>query len=281
MPVLLISRGSYSGGQLLAECLFRKGMRCLTREDLIDKVNEDHREIATRTIASLAQASQNYVQFSANRKPYKILMRLALLEYVRQGDVAYFGYSGHLLLQPVPSHIVRVRIIVPTQTRVTRLMMRNNLGADGAREQIRQEDEQRSRWARFVYGKNLCDPSEFDFCIGLDRLTPCSACSVLSRISEQADFQPTPESIAVVENSYLSTKVLAALISDSRTAELDIGAIARDGHIDLQGPYLEPKELSAVLEVANSVGGIKEVHYAEGYSTNFDLQMAHQEMANA
>lgn len=191
MPVLLVSRGSYSGGQLLAECLFRKGLRCLTREDLIGRVN-DHHEIATRIIASLAQASNNYAQFSAMRKPYKILMRLALLEFVRQGDVAYFGYSGHLLLHPVPSHLVRARMIVPTKTRITRLIMRHKLSAEKAQEQIRQEDEHRSRWARFMYGKNLCDPSEFDLCINLDRLTPCGACSMLLRAAEHADFQPTP-----------------------------------------------------------------------------------------
>ena len=276
MPVLLISRGSYSGGQILAECLFQKGLRCLTREDLIDRVN-DYREIATRTVASIAQASQNYAQFSAMRKPFKILMRLALLEYVRQGDVAYFGYSGHLLLHPVPAHIVRVRIIVPMQTRITRLMMRKNMSVENAREQIHQEDEQRSRWARFMYGKNLCDPGDFDICVNLDRLSPCGACSLLLRAGEHADFRPTAESIAMVENSYLSTKVLAALISDSRTAELEIGAAARDGHIDLQGPYLEPQELSAVMDIANSVAGVQEVRYTEGYSPDFELQIAHEE----
>ena len=276
MPVLLVSRGSYSGGQLIAECLFRKGMRCLTREDLIDRVN-DHSEIATRTIASLSQASQNYAQFSAVRKTFKILMRLALLEFVRQGNVAYFGYWGHLLLHPVPTHIVRARIIVPMQLRVTRMAMRKHISPESAREQIHQEDEQRSRWARFVYGKNLCDPNQFDLCINLDRLTPCGACSMLLRIGEQADFAPTPESLAMVENSYLSAKVSAALISDSRTAGLDIGATAKDSHIDLQGPYLEPQELSAVIEIAGSVEGVKEVSYTEGYSPDFESEIAHEE----
>lgn len=81
----------------------------------------------------------------------------------------------------------------------------------------------------------------------------------------------------MVENSYLSTKVLAALISDSRTAELDIGATAKGGRIDLLGPYLEPAELSAVMEIANNVVEVQEVRYTEGYSPDFALQVAHEE----
>ena len=278
MPVLLISRGSYSGGQLIADCLGQQGLTCLTRENLIDAVNA-HGEIANRAIAGLYQASQNYAQFSALRKPYKILMRLALLEYVRQGNAAYFGYSGHLLLHPVPAHIIRARIIVPTESRVARLMIRKNIASEKAREQIRREDEERSRWARFVYGKNLTDPSHFDLCINLDRLTPCGACALLLRLGEQPEFQPTAESLSKVENSYLATKVLAALISDSRTAELDIGATASDGRVALQGPNLEAEESAAVLEIANSVPEVREVGYTEGYSQDFELQLAHQEVS--
>jgi len=278
MPVLLISRGSYSGGQLIAECLSRQGLTCLTRENLIDVVNANG-EIANRAIARLSQASQNYGEFSALRRPYKILMRLGLLEYVRRGNVAYFGYSGHLLLHPVPAHIIRGRIIAPMELRVARMMTRDNIAAENARERIRRQDEERSRWARFVYGKNLCDPGQFDVCINLDRLSHCGVCALLLRLGEQPEFQPTSESLSAVENSYLSTRVLAALISDPRTAELDIGATASEGRVDLQGPYLDSQDSSIVFEIANSVPGVREIRYTEGYSQDFELQLAYQEVS--
>ena len=85
MPVVLVSRGSFSGAKAIAECLSTcAGWTCLTREDLIASVNA-HGEIANQVIASVPRAAQNYAQFSLLRAPYKILMRLALLEYVRRG----------------------------------------------------------------------------------------------------------------------------------------------------------------------------------------------------
>ena len=58
---------------------------------------------------------------------------------------------------------------------------------------------------------------------------------------------------------------------------MDIAATAKDTHIDLQGPYLEPQELSAVIEIASSVEGVKEVSYTEGYSPDFESEIAHEE----
>ncbi len=276
MPVFLVSRGSYSGGRLIADCLSRQGLTCLTREDLLDAVNVNG-EIANRVVAGISRAMQNYAAFSAARKPYKILMRLALLEHVRRGNIAYFGYSGHLLLSPVPSHIIRARVIAPLELRVAHLMADDKFTAQDAREHIRQVDEERSRWARFVYGKNLCDPLQFDLCVNLGRVSHCSACALFLRLGEQNEFQPTAESLSELENTYLSTKVLAALITNPRTASLEIGATAQDGQIDLRGPYLEPEDSSAVLEVANAVPGVREVGYTEGYLTDFELELKQQE----
>ncbi len=244
-------------------------MRCLTREDLTAEVNS-HGELANQVVTSMARASQDYSQFSALRRPYKILMQRALLEYVRRGDVAYFGYSGHLLL-PGISHAVRVRIIAPLQLRIELLMKREPLTEGQARERIHQVDEERSRWARFMYGKNLRDPELFDFCINLERISFSTACCTLLSLAQQSDFRATPESLAAVENRYLSVCVLAALLDNPKTFELEVGATAEDGHVTLEGPYLEVGDRTVLLATARTVSGVAEVQYKEGYAPSFDL----------
>ena len=244
-------------------------MRCLTREDLTAVVNT-HGQLANQVVSSMARAAQDYSRLSALRRPYKILMQRALLEYVRQGDVAYFGYSGHLLL-PGISHAVRVRIIAPLPLRVELLMKRENLTDQQARERIAQVDEERSRWTRFMYGKNLKDPELFDLCINLERVSFPTACCVLVNLVQQSDFRATPESLAAVENRYLSACVLAALLDNPKTFELEVGATAEDGHVTLEGPYLEEGDRSAVLDTARAVTGVTDVQYREGYAPPFDL----------
>jgi hypothetical protein len=276
MVTLLISRGSFSGAVKIAECLSKAaGWTCLTREDLIAAVNA-HGEVANKVMASMPKATANYAEFSALRRPYKLLMQLALLEYVRRGDVAYFGYSGHLLLPPI-THVIRVRLLAPIELRVAQHMARDNYTAERAREHIRQVDEERSRWTRFIYGKNLRDPEAFDLCINLDRMSFPEACCLLHHVAKQSDFQPTAESLATVENLHLSSRVLAELVVDPRTADIELGATAQDGRVLLEGPYLEEPVLALVLKVARATPGAQEVQYIEGYSPSFDINFEREE----
>lgn len=273
MALLLISRGSFSGGQLISQCLSRTaGMRCLTREDLIAAVNT-HGELANRIVASMQRAASDYERFSALRRPYKILMQQALLSYVRQGDVAYFGYSGHLLLTGI-SHAVRVRVIAPVHLRIELLMKREQVTEEEARERIRQVDEERSRWTRFMYGKNLREPELFDLCINLERVSFPTACCMLVHIVQQSEFQPTAESLAAVENRYLAACVLAALLDNPKTFELELAATAEGSCVTLEGPYLEPSVRSALLDTVNALPAVKEVHYKEGYAPAMDASFS-------
>ncbi len=270
MALLLISRGSFSGGQVISQCFSKiTGMRCITREDLIASVNT-HGELATRVTASMAKAAQDYTSFSALRRPYKILMQLALLEYIRREDIAYLGYSGHLLLPGIP-HAVRVRIIATTELRVKLMMNQEKISAEEAHERIRQVDEERGRWTRFMYGKNLRDPELFDFCINLERISFPTACSMLVHIVKQSEFQATPESLRMVEDRYLSVKVLAALLENPQTFELEVGASAEDGRVTLQGPYLDEPVRSTLLQTARAVPGVAELAYKEGYASPFEM----------
>jgi cytidylate kinase len=270
MALLLISRGSFSGCEPISRCLSKtSGVRCLTREDLIAEVNT-HGEIATKIVASMAKAAQDYGALSALRRPYKILMQRALLEYVRQDDVAYFGYSGHLLLSGI-AHIARVRIIAPVRQRIQVLMKREGVSEEAAQERIRQQDEERSRWTRFMYGKSLNDLSLFDACINLERISYSTACCLLQNLMLQSEFKPTPESLAAVENSYLAACVLATLVDNPQTAELAMGATAEKGCVTLEGPYLPDAERSAMLDIAKAVPSVAEVRYVEGYAPAFDL----------
>lgn len=270
MGLLLISRGSFTGGALISECLTTMGgWTCLTREDLIAEVNE-FGELATRIRTSIATAAHNYAEFASLRHPYKVLTRLVLLRHVREGNVAYFGYSGHFLL-PRIRHAVRVRILAPLEHRIKLLCQREPLTEAEARERIRKVDEERGRWTRFMYGRALRDPEQFDLCLNLERLSIPTACAMLLNAAEQQEFRPTPLSRAFVENCYLSTQVLAALVTDPRTAHLELDATVEDGTLVVEGPYLETDLRQTTLAIAGGVPGVTRVEYREGYPAPFDL----------
>ena len=266
--VLLISRGTMSGAGMVGQCLsLSEGIRCVAREDLLATVNT-YGDLATRIAARVARAEQAYQEFSEIRRPYLILMRRALLEHARRGRLAYFGYSGHLLV-PHIRHFVRIRLIAPMATRIARA--RESLGCSEAeaRDHIRRVDQERAHWSRVMYGVDLRDPAGYDISLNLERLSLEGACDLLRRAIEQTDFQPTPDSVEQVENEYLAAQVLAALTADPATLNLDLGASASAGVVRLVGPHLSETEKSMALAVAGAVPDVREAVYEAGYAPAF------------
>ncbi len=268
MPVIFISRGTMSGVHLVLDLLReRTGIKCISREDLEKKVNQ-YGEIATKVLQKLPEAVSDYEQFSKLRWPFLVLMRKALLEEIGSGDMVYHGYSGHLLL-PVVRHFVRIRIHAPLSLRVKMTMERLSCDEDGARAYISAADEQRVKWARFVYAKDIRNPLLYDLCLNLEHVTLKAVCGILEAVMKEEDFQPTAESLAEVERLRLASNIEEALVVDPRTSNLEITAEVHKEGVTLVGPYLDKDELGVVLEIAMSVPNVTEVRYTPGYKQKF------------
>ncbi len=268
MPVLLISRGTMSGGELIAQCLNHiDNLRCVTREDLVASVNR-HGELATRVTAEIDEATRAYERFSELRRPYKILMRHALLEYAREDNLAYLGYSGHLLVEGI-AHFIRIRLVAPLDLRVRMTMGRLRCGEPEAQEYIRTADEDRVRWARFMYGRNIRDPELYDLCLNMDRMSIPTVCSLMRGVIAEPEMQSTPESLAELENQFLASHALVALLEHPETFPLEMGATAQAGHVLIEGPYLDEPLLNSVVAIVRAVPGIAEVDYRPGYAPAF------------
>ena len=270
MAVVLISRGSMSGGETIADCLSRMGaFNCITRENLVAAVNE-YGQLAARLTEEIASAARDYDRFTRLRRPYRIFMKRALLEYARHGDLAYFGYSGHLLLDEA-RHLVRVRLTAPLELRVRLTMKRLECPEDEARAYIRRADEERTRWARFMYGGDIRDPARYDVCLNLERFSPGGVCHLLQGLVGHEELQPTRESLQQVENSRVATEVLAALLLRPETYALEVAATFQAGTAFLEGPYLDPDDRGRVERIARSVPEVREVVYEPGYAPSFLL----------
>jgi cytidylate kinase len=270
MPTLLISRGSMSGGQIIAQCLSHtSGFHCVTREDLVPLVNQ-HGELATKVTASIGEATQNYEKFSELRRPFKILMRLALLEYAQRDNIAYFGYSGHFLVEGI-SHFIRVRLMAPVELRVKTTIERLHCTEAEARDYVKRYDEERAHWARFMYAKNISNPRFYDLCINMERMSFSTVCSLLNSAVKEKEFQPTEESLATMKNMYIGAQVEAALVTNPKTCSYEVSADIKNGSARLEGPYLDEAERSLVLNIAASVPGVKNVDYEPGYTPNLEF----------
>lgn len=269
MRAVLISRPTYSEGEELARCLAeRLGVQCISRADLMELVGKKGMH-ARQVVESLSRASHAYLQFSRYRRAFVVLMRRAFLEMVRSYDLVYHGHACQFLVPDLPAHL-GVRVNAPESARVRRAAAKLELPSDEAKEVIRREDEEQSRWGRFMYGKDVRDPAQYDVCVCLGCLPMSSVCAMLAALADHRELQPTSEQRKTLDDIYLAACVEETLVLHPVTSEVELAASARQGAVRLTGPYLDPKVQQDTEMIAGSVPGVVSVKYEVGYAVGLE-----------
>lgn len=271
MPIIFISRGTMAGVRRLVDCVHeRTGVRCICHEDLTEIINK-HGDLANRIVDKLTTATSAYAQFSELRWPYIVFMRNAMLGEIRHDNIIYHGYSGHLIL-PSLCHFVRVRVEAPMNMRVEMTIQRLKCDREKALEYISNKDDQRVKWARFMYAQDIRNTMLYDLTMNMGHMTLDAACRIIENLMNEPDFQATPESRAEIDRLYLATCIEEALVTDPLTTKLEIRVkIDRENNIQLIGPYLDDQELDAVTQIATAIPHVDTFEYIPGYHSMIEI----------
>ena len=182
MSVITISRGSFSGGKTLAECLAKKlGYRCIGRETIVERAaasGVSHEEL----LAALLNPPGFWERFQHKRYQYLTLFQAALAEEVRNGNVVYHGNAGHLMLKGA-APVLRIRIIAPIEMRLAMVEERLKLSHGDALDYIQKMDEGRRKWTQFLYGVNWEDPALYDLVLNLEHIEIDEACDMIDALT--------------------------------------------------------------------------------------------------
>ncbi len=258
MAIVTISRGSFSGGKILAECLAEKlGYRCIDRDVIVEKaaafgVNQaDLRD-------ALEKPPTFWDRFKHKKYVYLTLIQAALTEEVRQGDAIYHGNAGHLLLRGV-SHVVRTRIIAPPEFRLSMVEDRLKVGHGEALAYIHKMDSDRKKWTHYLYGVDWGDPTLYDIVLNLEYIDIDEACDIVATSVKQKCFEQTPESQAAMEDLALASKIRANLAINPATANLEVEVVARGGAVAINGRLGDQEDITEVEQVAWKVPGVTDL----------------------
>ncbi len=258
MPIITISRGSGSGGRMLAEGLAEElGYEIVSREEVVHEAagfgaQEDNLQEA------LLKPPGLWDRFHHERHRYLAFVRAALCQRVASGRVVYHGNAGHLLL-PEVAHVLCVRLIAPLEFRARILRDRSHMTESQALAHIHKVDRERERWTRFLYGVDWLDPRLYDLCVNLRTLDVADAVELVAGVSRSPRFQPTDESVRAMADLLLVSRVQAALAADERTASAEVGLRAENGVVFLRGRLRPPSLVDAVIDVAGTVEGVERV----------------------
>jgi len=257
MSIITISRDSYSHGEEIAEKVAEKlGFECIGPEIIQHAC--DSLDFPFSKIKKALHDSPTFLEHIAAKKEKCIaLFRAVFFEYMRHDNIVYHGLAGHIFLADVPN-VVKVRVIADFDDRIREEMHRENLTYADAKKKLVQEDKERTRWTKYLYGKNNHDPRLYDLYLNLHNISLDAAVEIIvgmTRVSTNGHVELMKEK--------LKDMALAAK-TESRLLEVfpEVEAVARNGvvFVRVQGSILQEKLISEkARKVMAEIDGVKAV----------------------
>ncbi|MBN2327429.1 MAG: cytidylate kinase family protein [Candidatus Omnitrophica bacterium] len=260
MAIITISRGSLSGGanlaQMTAEAL---NCECISRELLLESASAayglDPKELAD----ALEKPPSLWERITKGRRVYLKILKAALLEHACSGELIYHGHAGHFLLQDLKC-VLKVRLIAPMESRIRAAMELKQMSREEAESHIRSIDEIRTRWTKYLYNVDWCDPINFDLVLNLDVMKMNTAKDLICLAVQKTEFKICKSGAMIINNIVLSAKVAAHLAIHKETETLDLDISADDGVVRLKGDIESQKLQPLIMDIVKSVPGVKSIH---------------------
>ncbi len=266
MPIVTVSRGTFSGGRMLAEELARKlGCACVESEVLSDAARTFGVPVS-RLKAAMVKAPTALRGFAREREMYLACITAALGERALGGSLVYHGHAAHLLL-PRVNHVLRVRVMADPEFRIKAAMSRMNLSWAQAKKYVRSVDADRARWVDFLYGIDWTDPSHYDLVVNLEHVSVANAAAAVCSMAELPEFRPTPASTQQLEDILLAARARVRLGVDPRTATADVRVKAHQGILSVTHMPQQAQVAPLIPVVLEGLEGIKEIHTAIAATT--------------
>lgn len=262
MSIITISRGTMSGGRVIAKKLAEElGFRCIDREVVVEKAaacgvsHVDLRKALDKPPTFLDRLQhKKYI--------YLTLIQAALVEEVKAGKAIYHGTAGHLLLRGGP--VFRVRIIAPMEFRVRMTYQRLRYSTEEALAYIRKVDEDWKRWAQYLYGVDLTDPSLCDVIINLEHVDVNNAADAIAHmVRKQPCFEFDAKCKAVMNDLSVASQVKSGLALNRSTNHLEFDVTSNRGNVRIRGRVTDLNLVEEVKRVASATAGVKSVDLQE------------------
>jgi len=259
MAIITISRGTFSGGQALAQCVAEKlGYSCISRQVLVNAASK-YGVPLEKLSSALVEPPSFWERFSQERARFLSYIQAALAKEVKNNNIVYHGLAGHLLLEGLPV-ILKVRVIANMDFRILGAMEHKKFTkTQEAIDYIKKMDEQRTRWTRFLYHVDWTDPSLYDVIVNLNCISLDSACDVVCHAAELSEFRTTPETQKIINNLVLGTEVRAIIASESESKGINDAKIeikAEEGVITIGGSIDSLEDADKIREIIRTVPGV-------------------------
>jgi hypothetical protein len=182
--------------------------------------------------------------------------------------LVYHGLAGHLLLKGV-THVLKVRIIADLDDRITAEMEREKISEEQARSLLLEDDQERRKWTKNLYGVDPWDCSLYDLVVHIHKLRVPDAVDFICQAASREPFKTTEASQQKMDDLALACQVKAALVDHY----FDVAINSEYGNVVIYtkaGDRLAHKLQDRVKSLVQEIEGINnlEVHTGGSYPPN-------------
>jgi cytidylate kinase len=258
MPIVTISRGSYSRGKEVSEELSRvMGYECISR-DIILEASEQFNIPEVKLIRAIHDAPSVLDHFTYGKERFIAFFRAALLKHLQKDNVVYHGLAGHFFVQSIP-HVLKVRISADIEDRIREEMKRKDISAQEARHVLIKDDAERRKWGLQLYGLDTWDPLLYDIVIHTSRIDIDDAVSIIRHTLQRPCFQTTPKSRQLLDDLSLAAQVESVLVKEYPKVRAD----AKNGEVivDIRASLIDEKAITEkVKRMSAEVDGLGSIN---------------------
>ncbi len=256
MPVITITRASYSHGRMIAEKVARElNYQCISQE-IISLASQQYDIPENWLRQAIEDAPSLFDHFSYGKKKYLAYIRSALLEYAAKDDIVYHGLAGHLLLEGVPN-VLRVIISANIEERVKIEVEREKVSENEAKKNIKKFDKERKKWANYFYDKDPWNTSMYDLTLVIGGMSVDDAVKRILETVKLPAFQTTDESKLILKQNSLAAKIKSDLMNFYSDIEVSVDDSTIVVHIQR-----DLRQEEAVVDDINAI--IAEMEIPEG-----------------
>ncbi len=258
MSIITISRGTFSGGEKLAECLAKKlGYKPVSREILVEAAEKyGISENQLITAMETKPAIKERLSLNIDRFRYLSYIQATLCEQAKNDNIVYDGHAGHLLLKNA-CPVIKVKVIASMEQRILFAMEHNKITREEAIPYIKKMDKYRKQWTKFLYDIDWKDPSLYDVIINLNDTSIQTACDMIAVMTTAPEFQLTENSKRAIADLTLESQIKAKLASDDTTKNYMLNVMVKNGNVRVSGRVRNSEHAGRIKSLVEEMPEVK------------------------
>ena len=255
MAILTICRESGALGEEIGRAVAEKlGYEFLARDTIFEEIGK-HGEQWLKWGREMDDHKPSiWERFDLSFAGFVALKESIMYDHATRNNVVLMGRGGNWMLEDVP-YALRVRIMAPFETRLERIVKREGIDTETAREMIEEGDEERAAYLKAIYHKDWSKAKYYDIIFDTGNLGQEEVVKMILDELQARDQKFTTRAAEKLAQTALAAKVKAEIITKG-ISFIPTLEVKHDGkEIVLKGTIHKAEERKNILEIATCAAG--------------------------